>query len=200
MRSRTLGAVCATCAAAVPVSAVAVAEAQAPAPSTGGTGAVAPPPLATIADPAMPTLIERQVRLQRTHHRLHGERLSRSERADARRALATVPPAQLRERTRELRVHVRQLRRKVERRRHGGAPDVPIPAALKSIAQCESGGDPRAVSSNGMYRGKYQFDYGTWASVGGDGDPAAASETEQDRRAAMLYKRSGATPWPVCGG
>jgi len=70
---------------------------------------------------------------------------------------------------------------------------------LESIAQCESHGDPRAISANGSYRGKYQFDFGTWASVGGKGDPAAASETEQDRRAAMLYKRSGATPWPVCG-
>ncbi len=195
MRSRTLGAVCATCAVAVPASTVA--QAQAPAPSTGGVVAAAP--LGNITDPAMPKLIERQVRLQRTHHRLHGERLSRSERADARRALARLTPSELRARTRELRVHVRQLRRKVERRRHGGAPDIPIPAALKSIARCESGGNPRAVSSNGMYRGKYQFDYGTWASVGGKGDPAAASETEQDRRAAMLYKRSGATPWPVCG-
>jgi len=43
------------------------------------------------------------------------------------------------------------------------------------------------------------LDFGTWATVGGMGDPAAASETEQDRRAALLYKRSGATPWPVCG-
>ena len=34
--------------------------------------------------------------------------------------------------------------------------------------------------AGGAYRGKYQFDYGTWASVGGTGDPAAASEAEQD--------------------
>ena len=113
--------------------------------------------------------------------------------------LSALTPQRLREETRELRRAVRALRREIERERHGSAPDIPIPAALKSIAQCESHGNPRAISANGSYRGKYQFDFGTWASVGGEGDPAAASETEQDRRAAMLYKRSGATPWPVCG-
>ncbi len=72
-------------------------------------------------------------------------------------------------------------------------------ATLDAIGACESGGDPTAVSSDGSYRGKYQFDYGTWASVGGTGDPAAASEAEQDYRAALLYARSGSSPWPVCG-
>ena len=70
---------------------------------------------------------------------------------------------------------------------------------LDSIAACESGGDPTAVSSDGTYRGKYQFDYGTWESVGGSGDPAAASEQEQDYRAALLYSQSGSSPWPICG-
>jgi hypothetical protein len=70
---------------------------------------------------------------------------------------------------------------------------------LEAIAACESGGDPRAVSPDGQYRGKFQFDYGTWAAVGGSGDPAAASEAEQDRRAAILYAQRGAAPWPVCG-
>lgn len=72
-------------------------------------------------------------------------------------------------------------------------------ATLESIAACESGGDPTAVSSDGTYRGKYQFDLGTWESVGGHGDPAAAPEVEQDYRAALLYSRSGSSPWPVCG-
>ena len=72
-------------------------------------------------------------------------------------------------------------------------------ATLESIAACESGGDPAAVSSDGSYRGKYQFDYGTWESVGGSGDPAAAPESEQDYRAALLYSRSGSSPWPICG-
>ncbi len=70
---------------------------------------------------------------------------------------------------------------------------------LESIASCESGGDPAAVSSDGSYRGKYQFDFGTWESVGGSGDPAAAPEPEQDYRAALLYAQSGSSPWPVCG-
>ena len=70
---------------------------------------------------------------------------------------------------------------------------------LQGIAACESGGDPHSIGGGGAFRGKYQFDYGTWARVGGSGDPAAAPEAEQDRRAATLYARAGASPWPVCG-
>jgi hypothetical protein len=80
----------------------------------------------------------------------------------------------------------------------GAVAGVPT-ATLEAIAACESGGDPTAVSADGTYRGKYQFDTGTWASVGGSGDPAAAPEAEQDYRAALLYQRSGTSPWPVCG-
>jgi soluble lytic murein transglycosylase-like protein len=69
---------------------------------------------------------------------------------------------------------------------------------LNAIAACESGGSPTAVNAAGYY-GKYQFDMGTWASVGGSGNPAEASEAEQDYRAAMLYSRAGSSPWPVCG-
>lgn len=72
--------------------------------------------------------------------------------------------------------------------------------ALESIAACESGGNPGAVDASGTYRGKYQFDRQTWASVGGSGDPAAAPEAEQDVRAQQLLSRSGSNPWPVCGG
>jgi hypothetical protein len=70
---------------------------------------------------------------------------------------------------------------------------------LEAIASCESGGDPTAVSSDGSYRGKYQFSFETWAAVGGSGDPAAAPEAEQDYRAAVLYVQSGPGQWPVCG-
>jgi hypothetical protein len=70
---------------------------------------------------------------------------------------------------------------------------------LQGIAACESGGDPHSIGGGGAFRGKYQFTYGTWASVGGSGDPAAAPEAEQDKRAQMLLDKSGSSPWPVCG-
>ena len=72
-------------------------------------------------------------------------------------------------------------------------------AALEAIAHCESGGSATAVSASGQYRGKYQFDPGTWQKLGGSGDPAKAPEAEQDRLAAKLYTTAGTTPWPVCG-
>ena len=88
-----------------------------------------------------------------------------------------------------------------KRRRHRHRYELPAGVsqqALDAIGECESGGDPNAVSADGSYRGKYQFDYGTWASVGGHGDPASASEREQDYRAALLYLRAGSSPWPNC--
>lgn len=88
---------------------------------------------------------------------------------------------------------------KMANRRYWDAISPPGLAILEAIAECESGGDPRAVSPDGSFRGKYQFDYGTWASVGGSGDPAAAPEREQDERAAALYRSRGSSPWPVCG-
>ncbi len=71
--------------------------------------------------------------------------------------------------------------------------------SLEAVAACESGGDPTAIGRGGVYRGKYQFTYSTWQSVGGTGDPAAAPEAEQDQRAAMLLAQSGSGQWPVCG-
>jgi peptidoglycan hydrolase-like protein with peptidoglycan-binding domain len=78
------------------------------------------------------------------------------------------------------------------------APTGEAAATLERIAQCESGGDPTAVSSDGHYRGKYQFDRDTWAHMGGSGDPAAAPEAEQDARAGQLLAARGTAPWPVC--
>lgn len=80
----------------------------------------------------------------------------------------------------------------------GGSSD--IPAVLQRIAECESGGDPTAVSPSGQYRGKYQFARATWQRYGGSGsDPAKASEAEQDRVALKLYRAEGTDPWPTCG-
>ena len=90
--------------------------------------------------------------------------------------------------------------------RMSAAPAVPAAPAgapsgqLQAIAACESGGDPTAIGGGGLYRGKYQFSYETWQSVGGTGGPAAAPQAEQDSRAADLLARDGAGHWPVCGG
>jgi peptidoglycan hydrolase-like protein with peptidoglycan-binding domain len=79
------------------------------------------------------------------------------------------------------------------------APSADAAAVLARIANCESGGDPTAISSGGRYRGKYQFTRSTWRSLGGTGDPARADEATQDRMALRLYQQRGAAPWPVCG-
>ena len=91
-----------------------------------------------------------------------------------------------------------ELRRSIRVLRRSSAASTASPQ-LEAIAQCESGGDPAAIGGGGLYRGKYQFSVGTWQSVGGSGDPAAAPEAEQDRRAAALLARDGAGQWPVCG-
>jgi TolA-binding protein len=101
--------------------------------------------------------------------------------------------------THRIRVERRAAVRKQRREMFASLPGGVSIGTLESIAACESGGDPAAVSSDGSYRGKYQFDFGTWESVGGSGDPAAAPEPEQDYRAALLYAQSGSSPWPVCG-
>jgi hypothetical protein len=128
-------------------------------------------------------LRHRVTRLERRVARLRGERPDRLR-------LRGEGPAALRGRVRGLRRELASARA-VER--------VAIPPQLAAIAACESGGDPTAIGGGGLYRGKYQFSFETWASVGGSGDPAAAPEAEQDMRAALLYERAGAAPWPVCG-
>ncbi|HEU4657582.1 MAG TPA: transglycosylase family protein [Capillimicrobium sp.] len=107
--------------------------------------------------------------------------------------------------TRELRARTRELRaeRRAEARAAQAAEEAAAAAptgVLAAIAQCESGGDPTAIGGGGLYRGLYQFDLQTWQSVGGTGDPAAASVAEQTKRAQILYERAGTSPWPVCGG
>lgn len=101
--------------------------------------------------------------------------------------------------TERIRAEQRAAARKKRRELYANLPGGVTMATLESIAACESGGDPTAVSSDGSYRGKYQFHPSTWEAVGGAGDPAAAPEAEQDYRAALLYAQSGSSPWPVCG-
>jgi hypothetical protein len=103
-------------------------------------------------------------------------------------------------RVRRLRTHsvsvLRQRNRHLRKRVAHPAPATP--PHLQAIAACESGGNPSTDTGNGFY-GKYQFTQETWQSVGGTGNPAAASEAEQDRRAAQLYSQAGPSQWPVCG-
>ncbi len=84
----------------------------------------------------------------------------------------------------------------------GGSPPQAVSGGgaggnLAAIRACESGGDYGSV--DGPYRGAYQFDSQTWQSVGGSGDPAAASPAEQDARAIQLQAQRGSNPWPNCG-
>jgi hypothetical protein len=183
MTTRKLLAVCGACAVTgAPAAAALAADDPAPTPS----------PLAAHI-PIAAALAQRQaahdvLRLARRKARLQHRRVRRSY---VHRVRSWSVP--------RLRAERRSLRRAIRSLRSSGAAAVEIPGALAGIAACESGGNPRAVGGGGAFRGKYQFDYGTWASVGGHGDPAAAPESEQDRRAAMLYSRAGASPWPVCG-
>lgn len=85
----------------------------------------------------------------------------------------------------------------------GGGGGGPVGGGVDSLnwsalAQCESGGNPRAVNSAGYY-GLYQFSVSTWHSVGGSGNPIDNSAGEQTYRAKLLYKKAGAGQWPVCG-
>ncbi|GAB3592792.1 hypothetical protein GCM10027446_14070 [Angustibacter peucedani] len=66
-----------------------------------------------------------------------------------------------------------------------------------ALAQCESGGNPRAVNPAGYY-GLYQFSLATWHGVGGSGNPIDASPAEQLKRAKILFARGGAGQWG-CG-
>jgi hypothetical protein len=70
----------------------------------------------------------------------------------------------------------------------------PASSAWARLRACESGGNYAVAAANGHY-GAYQFDLGTWRSVGGNGDPSAASPAEQDYRALYLYRMRGWQPW-----
>lgn len=83
----------------------------------------------------------------------------------------------------------------IEEGRYGIAPI----EKWEKLRFCESTHNYRAISPTGKYRGAYQFDFATWQTVGGTGDPATAPRAEQDARARELYARRGHEPWPECG-
>ena len=68
----------------------------------------------------------------------------------------------------------------------------------RALARCESGGNPNAVNPAGYY-GLYQFSLSTWHAVGGRGNPTDFGYWEQTKRAWILFKGSGRSPWPYCG-
>jgi hypothetical protein len=143
-------------------------------------------------------LVKRYLRLRNRANRLIAKRDGRHAPKRVRRAKqAEWSNHALHRALRQLRKRVHRLERHLRNQRAGLNPGVR--GLLERIASCESHGNPRAIGGGGAFRGKYQFTFGTWASVGGKGDPAAAPEHEQDRRAAMLLTRSGSSPWPVCG-
>jgi hypothetical protein len=71
----------------------------------------------------------------------------------------------------------------------------------KSTSQCESGGDPDAIGSGGLYRGAFQFTRSTWEASpkSPGGDPIAYPYKTQAVVAVLLKNRDGAQHWPVCG-
>lgn len=95
-----------------------------------------------------------------------------------------------------------------ERRVSRGAPRKPTATPRPKVrptgdiwwqlALCESGGDPRAVSSSGTYRGAFQFSLRTWRSVGMAGDPIQFDYGTQLIAAKRLQARSGWGQWPSC--
>jgi hypothetical protein len=135
----------------------------------------------------------RNVRLARQIARHEGKRLARNyERRAHARQLDALQRSNYRL-TREL----RSLRR--ERAWYRLAYRRVPASVLRSIALCESHGNPRAIGGGGAYRGMYQMTFHIWGAVGGTGDPVAASAAEQTYRAALIYTRYGSGQWPVCG-
>ena len=138
-------------------------------------------------------LTPRVIRTERKTARIKG--VDFSERAQQRR-LRGSSPAKLRDELGKSRRELRSAKRATAA--PATASGAATPPHLEAIAACESGGNYSANTGNGFY-GAYQFTQETWASVGGTGNPAAASPAEQDARAAQLYAQSGSSPWPVCG-
>lgn len=62
-------------------------------------------------------------------------------------------------------------------------------AMLQRLGGCETRGIALAAAYRwkGHHRGRYQYDFATWAQAGGSGDPADASPAEQDVRTARFY-------------
>jgi hypothetical protein len=71
----------------------------------------------------------------------------------------------------------------------------------RQTSECESGGSAKAISSDGTYRGAFQFTKPTWrnAPKSPGGDPVDYSWRTQAVVAVYLKERDGTGAWPVCG-
>ena len=71
----------------------------------------------------------------------------------------------------------------------------------RNTAECESGGDPKAIGGGGTYRGAFQFMRSTWKASpkSPGGDPIRYTYKTQAVVAVHLKKQQGTSPWPVCG-
>jgi Transglycosylase-like domain len=99
----------------------------------------------------------------------------------------------------------------------GGTEDAPAQAAkyerlwdhvsrrdrrwARSTAECESGGDPKAVGGSGKFRGAFQFLKSTWRNSpkSPGGDPVDYPYRTQAVVAVALKRHDGGHHWPVCG-
>jgi hypothetical protein len=68
-------------------------------------------------------------------------------------------------------------------------------------AECESGGNPKAISGGGLYRGAFQFMIPTWkrSPKSPGGDPIAYPYRTQAVVAVSLMRQDGTGHWPDCG-
>lgn len=118
------------------------------------------------------------------------------------------------ERERSLRVRASRSRRVVVSPTHDApAPSTGVDKAVdnfssssawassafaRKVANCESGGNPRAVNASGKYRGKWQMDASFWRTYGGlqyASTPDRATEAQQDSVAYRGWQDRGWSPW-----
>ena len=71
----------------------------------------------------------------------------------------------------------------------------------RRTSECESGGNPKAVSPGGTYRGAFQFSRPTWRSApkSPGGDPIRYRWRTQAVVAVYKKHRDGTSAWPSCG-
>jgi len=72
----------------------------------------------------------------------------------------------------------------------------------KALADCETGGDPRAVNPPRTNFGMYHISLPMWRAVGGTKNPVDWPAEEQTYRAQLLYQRVEGRwqrQWPACG-